>query len=81
VLQVRKVLPLKEEMMSFQTAPYDELCGCVAAMIPTGFYSRKWDKGEADHDATRTLLENSQGCRVVDADCPKCHGFGLKPKG
>lgn len=67
--------------MDFQTADYDDLCGCVSAPVPV-YLGHLWKdasgKERVNHEATRRLIEDSKGDRVVLANCEKCGGSGLK---
>jgi hypothetical protein len=64
--------------MSFQTAPFEELCGCVSAPI-YGQLERLWDKLEPwqqKHYAEMNI-RRSKGNRMYDGDCEKCGATGL----
>jgi hypothetical protein len=62
--------------IDFQECPYDILCGCVAIFIPSHM-QYLWNKGP-NLEATKRLLENGKGKRIVLADCPCCSGSGIK---
>ena len=68
----------EKKPLDFQTAPYDELCGCVGAVIP-GHMLHLWpDDGSPNHKATEDLIRSSKGRRTVMVNCEKCGGTGLK---
>jgi hypothetical protein len=67
--------------LDFQSAPYDVLCGCVAAFVPS---AGKWAYESFGEDRpnprmTRYLIEQAVGERIVTVNCPRCHGTGLAP--
>jgi hypothetical protein len=64
-------------MKDFQTVPYEELCGCVSALIPSAL-EHKWKDNQPNHEATKQLLNSTKGQRIVDADCLICKGTGIK---
>ena len=64
--------------LDFQTAAYEALCGCVAAMIPAGM-NHLWKGDQPNHAATEYLIRNAVGNRVSLSDCPKCGGTGIAP--
>jgi len=70
--------PAPGSALDFQTAPYEALCGCVAAMIPAGM-DHLWKGDAPNHAATEFLIRNAIGDRVVLADYPKCGGTGITP--
>ena len=70
--------PAPGSALDFQTAPYETLCGCVAAMIPAGM-NHLWKGDAPNHAATERLIRNAVGNRVVLSDCPKCGGTGITP--
>lgn len=69
---------MKTNQPQFQTAPYEKLCGCVSAPIPT-WAERQFKDDVPNIEATRRLIESHEGCRMVDADCPICDATGMLP--
>jgi hypothetical protein len=65
----------------FQTAPYDQLCGCVAVLVPSAANHayQKNGKEVVNHEMTRMLIEQGKHQRIVDASCEKCGGTGIAP--
>ncbi len=61
----------------FQTAPYDDLCGCVAALIPDWAVDQ-FQPDRANIEGTKRLLEMPETQRIVEANCPKCGGTGIR---
>ena len=66
-----------EMILDFQSAPFEALCGCVGILIPSHRLFM-YDKG-ANLAETERLIREGVGSRIVEANCPKCHGVGLKP--
>jgi hypothetical protein len=62
--------------VDFQTAPYEQLCGCVSAEIPPG---AKWMWDKPNPHATEHLIRQATGRRMVCANCPDCGGTGITP--
>jgi mono/diheme cytochrome c family protein len=67
--------------LDFQSAPYEALCGCVAALVPRAAdwaYQYHGEERSNPH-MTRRLIEQAVGERIVMANCHRCHGTGLAP--
>jgi hypothetical protein len=66
-----------DDKRDFQTAPFEELCGCIAVDIPSHLLYR-FDK--PNKKLAEELIRRGEGKRIVLANCSKCGGTGLLSK-
>ncbi len=65
--------------LAFETAPYDDLCGCVSTFLPA--HLSEWRENPDRHRSmVKARLSNPNLPRSVCANCPICNGLGIKTK-
>jgi hypothetical protein len=61
----------------FQNAPYEDLCGCVGAIVPT-YLNNNVKATKPVITRSQSVVTHAQNRRIALVNCPKCKGTGLK---